>query len=96
MSSTVHKIELRPGLGHYSLPIDSELLLAGIQRGDAMLWYRRHVGTLAMEDRTILFVNTGREIADPPVGKIWKFISTMLTEDQSFVFHAFELIDDHG
>ena len=90
----IHKLVLQPGLGHYSLPIGTEFLHAAIQRGHPMLWYKRPMIAPSMENRMLLLIGTGQEIEAPAPDQRWHFISTMLTEDQSFVFHVFELVHE--
>lgn len=96
MPSTIHKIELQPGVANYSLPVGAELLHAAIQHGAAQLWFKRRVDAQDTEERTILVTGTGHSMPDFSGDFAWKFISTMLTADQNFVFHIFELVDNHG
>lgn len=85
----VHKIELKHGLNHYDLPLGAELLHVAMQRGAAMLWYKRPTIAPTNENRVLLLTGTGQEITEPPRNSEWKFVGTMLTEN--FVFHVFEL-----
>lgn len=96
MASTVHKILLGPGLMHYNLPKGAEILHAGMQRDAVTLWFKRSIDESELENRILLLTGTGHDIDDLPKGKTWKFISTLLSENQYFVYHVFELVDDVG
>lgn len=87
----VHKLELKPGLNHYDLPLGTELLHVAMQCGAPMLWYKRPTIAPTRENRVLLLTGTGQEITEPPRNSEWKFVGTMLIEDQDFVFHVFEL-----
>jgi hypothetical protein len=92
MMFVVHKIELQAGVGNYSLPIGSELLRGAIQHGKPMLWYKRPVQPAGFSNKILLLTGTGHDQEEAPAGARWNFISTMLTADQAFVFHLFELV----
>lgn len=84
----IHKIELHPGLHTYRLTVGSKILTAQFQRGVMCLWFDRPVGAVDYEDRQILFTGTGHEFET----KTWKYIATVQTDDQQFVFHVLEWV----
>ena len=88
---TVWKQELKPGVATYELPEGAQILSVAFQRGTPQMWYLCNPSPdHGQEDRVIVFTGTGHPLEN--VGA-HKFIGTMLTEDQNFVFHVFERVN---
>ncbi len=87
---TVWKMELRPEHNTYLVPKGAKILSVGLQRGTAQMWFLCDERATEKETRRIVFVGTGHPIEDH--GAL-KFIGTIMTGDQSLVFHVFERVD---
>lgn len=90
--NVIHKISLRADVNTCALPLGTEILHVAIQHGEPTMWYRRPVIPPTLENRNFLLVGTGYEF---PEGD-YRFIGTMMSEDQDFVFHVFEIVDPQG
>lgn len=84
MNTVVWKTELGPGQRLYNMPKGAELLSVAIQRGVPTLWFRCDPDA-PKESRNLLLIGTGQAFPGN-----WRFVGTMLTEDQNFVFHVFD------
>lgn len=78
---------LPPDRSFQSLHHGAQVLHAALQRGEMFLWALVDPSQTRKEDRAFLFTGTGHafEASDG-----YDHISTVLTEDQRFVFHVFE------
>ena len=95
---TIHKTQLRFGLRDYAIPADAEILSFAVQRGVPTIWYRTKiveiqptpltVFTPPPTGRPILLIETGSVL---PEHMQWKFIGTVLLENDNYVLHAFEM-----
>lgn len=93
MAGVVWKKELKPGEHTYSFPVPSTLLHVALQKGVAQVWFLCDPAEKVMKDRVLLLTGTGHEFDEHPR---YRFIGTMLTEDQNFVFHVFERMGLQG
>lgn len=85
---TVFKHSLEPGTQRIRMPKGAELLSVAMQHGTPQLYFLCDPAA-EKEDRIIVLTGTGHAIEN--VGK-HKFIGTMSTDDQNFVFHVFERV----
>lgn len=85
---TIWKQELKPGVETYLLPDGARILSVAFQRGTPQMWFMCDPSRPKAE-RIIVFTGTGHPMED--IGE-HKFIGTMLTDDQNFVFHVFERV----
>lgn len=83
--SVIYKYELGDGLRSYDLPKGARILSVAIQRDVPYMWALVEPQE-PMEQRKIMLTGTGVPFDGGP----YKFIGTMLTPDQRFVFHVFE------
>lgn len=82
----VWKQKLGLGLNDYELPMGARLLSIGWQQDAVALWFLCSPKETEREVRSILLTGTGHEFPN----KHYIFLGTVLTDDQSLVFHAFE------
>jgi len=85
---TIWKMELKPGVAAYDLPKGARILSVAFQRGAPQMWFMCNPSA-EHEKRIIVFTGTGHEIEE--IGE-HKFVGTMMTEDQNFVFHVLERV----
>lgn len=85
----VWKQELKAGVQVCRLPIGARILSVAIQHGRAQMWFLCDPSH-SLKDRIIVLTGTGHPLEN--VGA-HKFIGTMMTDDQSLVFHVFERVD---
>ena len=90
MATTIWKVALGPGMVAYDLPKGAHVLSAAMQLGAPQMWFMCDPEQ-PREKRYLFLTGTGHEF--PEHGGTLHFISTMLTEDQAFVFHLFEAKD---
>lgn len=71
-----------------SLPVGSEVLSVGFQRGDIVLWVKQPTNQLKREIRTFITIFTGEEFDDTGI----EYIGTTHSNDVTYVFHVYEEI----
>ena len=87
MAQVVHKQILKADTHEYALPVGAEIVHVGWRHGRPCMWYQFNVSDAATtEERRICLTETGHEFPD----ENWQHIGSMLTPDQSLVFHVFE------
>lgn len=82
----VWKKELQPGLGRYELPRNAYAISVAMQHGRPQMWFVCDPDQKMAEVRWFLLTGTGHPFDNESL----RFVGTMLTEDQNFVFHVFE------
>lgn len=87
MKTVIWKLILLPHINEYQMPVKSELLHVAFQHGVPHIWFRCCPDS-PKETRYLMFTGTGIPID----GGEYKFIGTLLTDDQNFVFHVFEVM----
>lgn len=84
---TIWKTELTAGSGTTSLPKGAEPMSVAVQGGTPMMWWKVDPDA-PVEERRIHIAGTGRDLPD----NLGDFIGTFLVQNDSLVFHVFELI----
>ena len=83
---TIWKTELTAGSGLTSLPRCAEPLSVAVQDGTPMMWWKVDPGA-PIEERRIHIAGTGHDLPE----NLGAFIGTFLVQNDSLVFHVFEL-----
>ena len=93
VSHAIYKYDLGPtDLQFIRLPKGAQLLHVETQHQGIKLWALVNLNESEEETRNILIKGTGHAIEEPI--DLLKHISTFMTADKMFVFHAFEVVDD--
>lgn len=85
MARTIWKTHLSLGVSEYQLPAGAQPLSIHMQNGKPKMWSvvdDDHI----LEMKAILITGTGQLLPDD----LGNFIGTVLSLDQTFVFHVFE------
>ena len=86
--AVIWKQELLPGERIYKIPEGARILSVAIQRNTPQMWFLCDP-KMPPEERTVILVGTGQTF---DLAGTYDFVGTMLTEDQTFVFHVFALV----
>lgn len=87
---TIHKYIIRPNSNSISLPENAEVLCIKLQNNQPFIWVLLNDSEPVIERFFGLFV-TGENIRGN--FKIKDYIGTVLMQQDSFVFHLFELYE---
>lgn len=86
---TVHKFEINPGINYLFIPFQSEFLSVKVQKGNPVIYVLLDTEKAKFE-RIIEVYGTGHEMKKN-INR--RFIDTFMLENDSLVFHVFEVIE---